>query len=484
MKWKVVAFLALYVIIMLGVVLFFQKGADTTYIDSPGTYGPESGHQEVSGNLTINSPEVTLQDSLIDGNLYLSKDIRGGLISLKDVEITGSLVVMGSPDTLEIEDSLIKSLFVSGGTGKLTVRVMGSTSIGDTLLEAGAVLEESFLSGGANGFASLVLATPAEVSLSGNFASVFINHNNSQLRIMRGRVDTLEVKEQGAGSHVNLAPQVLVNRLIMNSAAVVGGEGHIRLAVINTDGAVLHQAPEELRLAPGVTVEIAGEEFTGEDREDDEEEGETGEDDDPEEARERPQTPLNFQASYSPAANRVNLSWQPGDDDLTDRYLLTRRVGQGNSSTLASVRSLTYSDSNVNPGNTYTYYLVAVCDEGYFSHQVSARVSIPEDEPKMFTLTVTVQGEGGTVALTPQDGEYPARAEVTLEAQPEEGWNFSRWEGEPVDGVTESEITITMNGDYTIKAIFTQANDDNDNDNGNDDDDEEEEDDGDEGENN
>jgi uncharacterized protein (TIGR02145 family) len=77
----------------------------------------------------------------------------------------------------------------------------------------------------------------------------------------------------------------------------------------------------------------------------------------------------------------------------------------------------------------------------------------PEPEPKVsqFTLTVTA-GEGGTVST--EGGTYDEGTEVTINATPNEGFVFSGWEGN--DSNSDS-LTITVNSETTLQAIFSQA---------------------------
>lgn len=44
---------------------------------------------------------------------------------------------------------------------------------------------------------------------------------------------------------------------------------------------------------------------------------------------------------------------------------------------------------------------------------------------------------------------------VTLEAVPLAGYHFVCWQGGPVDGSTNSQVTVTLNAPCTIKAVFT-----------------------------
>ena len=74
----------------------------------------------------------------------------------------------------------------------------------------------------------------------------------------------------------------------------------------------------------------------------------------------------------------------------------------------------------------------------------------PEPEVTQFTLTVTA-GEGGTVST--EGGTYDEGTEVTITATPEEGYEFVGWEGNDSDS---SSLSITLNGNTTIQALFAQ----------------------------
>lgn len=74
------------------------------------------------------------------------------------------------------------------------------------------------------------------------------------------------------------------------------------------------------------------------------------------------------------------------------------------------------------------------------------------------TLTVTASpSNGGTVARSPdQTPPYAPGTVVTLTASPATGFEeFARWEGDATG--SDNPTTITMNGDKTVKAVFTPA---------------------------
>ncbi len=70
------------------------------------------------------------------------------------------------------------------------------------------------------------------------------------------------------------------------------------------------------------------------------------------------------------------------------------------------------------------------------------------------TLTVNVAGKGA-VDIVPRQTGYISGTEVTLTAQPADGWQFTGWLGD-LSGAT-SPATLAMNADKIIIATFTRA---------------------------
>ena len=66
-----------------------------------------------------------------------------------------------------------------------------------------------------------------------------------------------------------------------------------------------------------------------------------------------------------------------------------------------------------------------------------------------YTLSVTVTGSG---TVSPNGGSYDAGTVVTLTATPSAGWTFTKWS----TGETSPVISVTMNGDKLIGALFTE----------------------------
>ena len=82
-------------------------------------------------------------------------------------------------------------------------------------------------------------------------------------------------------------------------------------------------------------------------------------------------------------------------------------------------------------------------------------VQTPDPEPVAETPTITQHtltisaGEGGTVSI--DGGTYDEGTEVSIIATANEGYRFTGWEGN--DSTSES-LTITINSDQTLQALF------------------------------
>ena len=69
-------------------------------------------------------------------------------------------------------------------------------------------------------------------------------------------------------------------------------------------------------------------------------------------------------------------------------------------------------------------------------------------DPTQYTLTVSAS-EGGSVST--EGGTYDEGTSITITANPDEGFEFVRWEG---SDVTERELVISLNSNITLNAIF------------------------------
>jgi len=83
------------------------------------------------------------------------------------------------------------------------------------------------------------------------------------------------------------------------------------------------------------------------------------------------------------------------------------------------------------------------------NYNISAEFAI-----NTYELTVDVEGEGA-VEIVPDQTEYEHGTEVNLTAIPQENWTFIEWTGD-YTGI-ESEITLTMDDDKELTAVFKEG---------------------------
>ena len=102
-------------------------------------------------------------------------------------------------------------------------------------------------------------------------------------------------------------------------------------------------------------------------------------------------------------------------------------------------------------------YLTAVCILSFVliyscsteeEESATPVVQLTEQEPVEYTLTVSAAA-GGTVSI--EGGTYDEGTEITITATASEGYRFTGWEGN--DSTNES-LTITLNSDQTLQALF------------------------------
>jgi len=71
---------------------------------------------------------------------------------------------------------------------------------------------------------------------------------------------------------------------------------------------------------------------------------------------------------------------------------------------------------------------------------------------KSYNLTTTVSPEeGGTI--DPPSGSYESGVQLSVRANPSEGWRFDRWEGDFLN-ITVNPVNISMTKDHNVIAVF------------------------------
>ena len=72
-----------------------------------------------------------------------------------------------------------------------------------------------------------------------------------------------------------------------------------------------------------------------------------------------------------------------------------------------------------------------------------------------YTVEVNTEGEGRVVRM-PDNSIYKENTIVELTTEAAEGWEFDYWEGSGFKGNENESITLTMDGNYYLNAIFKE----------------------------
>ncbi len=222
-------------------------------------------NRTVNGNLTISSSSVTLSDVTVTGDLYITEGVGRGYVQLDNVTVLGEVIISGAGESNVGESSVlltdcdISHLTVDVAKRKiLTLKTDGSTRVGEALIKSSTYLEE--LSRHYEGFDKVTLDAPAKsfLNLRGNFGEVLLLGAGSVLGLYQGQIGSITVDEAALKSTIALEKDTTVSSLYFDAGATVTGLGEIESVLINNDGAVIAQLPENIYIRPGVTATVGG----------------------------------------------------------------------------------------------------------------------------------------------------------------------------------------------------------------------------------
>ncbi len=109
-----------------------------------GTYGDNT----INRNVIINSPNITLKDMTINGNLIISQGAAEGTITLENVKVSGEIIVYGGA-YISLIDSIVSGMItINKDNGNINLIATGSTTVEKILLNSGAIIDSKALKTG------------------------------------------------------------------------------------------------------------------------------------------------------------------------------------------------------------------------------------------------------------------------------------------------------------------------------------------------
>lgn len=228
----------------------------------------ESGSYElggVFGNVTITAPDVTLRNTTISGDLYVSGGVGLGGIKLENVNVLGRIIVSSAGESEGGDASVIMrnvtadEMLVDNMRNKtVTVRADGITDIAKTTVRTNAYLEDNNTDD--KGLMNIELdgEQGTRLTLAGRIKNVVDKTPGSFVQVAKGTVAKLTVDEAAVGSTVQLDRNTEVKEMNLDVATSVTGEGDIGQLNINAPGSVVAMLPDKIYIRPGLTASIGG----------------------------------------------------------------------------------------------------------------------------------------------------------------------------------------------------------------------------------
>jgi hypothetical protein len=155
---------------------------------------------EFKGNITINTSDVVLKDTILKGDIILASGIGEGDSTLDGVKLNGTLFVNGGGEnSIHLKDSDIYGVNVSKKNGRVRVVAEGETKVLNAKANSGAKFQ----------------------SEKSSFKSIEVKGTKSQKVVLEGNFDA--VKSEGAKLE-------LVGKTQVKAIEAVGGKNEISLA--------------------------------------------------------------------------------------------------------------------------------------------------------------------------------------------------------------------------------------------------------------
>lgn len=235
-----------------------------TPVNASGTY--ELG--DVSGNVTVTAPNVTLRNTTVSGDLYISGGVGLGGIKLENVNVLGRIVVSGTGESENGSASVImrnvnaNELLVDNMRKKyVTVRADGITEIPRTIVRTNAYLEDNNTDDKGLLNISLEGASGTRLDLAGRIKNVVDKTPDSFIQVAKGSVQSITVDEAATNSVIQINRNTEVKELNLDVATNVNGEGDVGKLNINAPGSTVTMLPDEIYIRPGITGNVNGTEM-------------------------------------------------------------------------------------------------------------------------------------------------------------------------------------------------------------------------------
>lgn len=229
----------------------------------------EAGDYSLGGvytNVTITTAGVTLRDTVVAGDLYLSGGVSLGDVLLENVTVLGKIVVCGGGESQDGESSVVlrnvtaDEMVVDNVSNQfLTISADGDTSITNTSVRTHAYIQDLTSTNAGLKYITLEGEDGTNLTLAGGVGKVTNLTPGSTLSIAQGFAKEVTVDEAATDSTLKVENGAYVKQLNLDVSTTVSGSGDIASATINASNSSSEILPDTITIRPGLTAEIAGE---------------------------------------------------------------------------------------------------------------------------------------------------------------------------------------------------------------------------------
>ncbi len=219
----------------------------------------------VYGNVTISTSGVTLKDTTIAGNLYITGGLGLGNVTLENVTVLGKIVVCGAGESEKGNNSVIlrgvtaPTLVMDNLANNIvSIRAEGSTKIDETLIRTPSYVEDATENN--YGFTTIRVEGEAGTTLTaaGNLKEIVTVTPESTVTVAKGSVLSLTVDERAAGSSVAVLTGAVAKVLNLDTGTTLTGRGDVEQLNVNANGTKADMLPDTINIRPGVNADIHG----------------------------------------------------------------------------------------------------------------------------------------------------------------------------------------------------------------------------------
>ncbi|WP_422485344.1 GLUG motif-containing protein [Gudongella sp. DL1XJH-153] len=382
-----------------------------TIYNESGTYGPSVDEDvlQVTGNVTVSAEDVTLQNIIIDGDLYLAEGIGEGDVTLDNITVTGETIVKGGGDnSIIIKNSSLANLLIIKKDGKIRIIAQGNTTINKTYLYSSARLQVERLNSNSFGDVEVIRVTPGEsLEFEGSFDKIDVKAPADIEITGNSKIEELNIHKDLENVNILVSADSRVEKLYVDSEIEVVNKGIILEAL----GDFAKDSNYDVKLP--VNLQPRRDSRTSSSTE--------------------PSTPSvsKYSLTLNVAPTGAGTTRGAGSYEEGTKITITATANGGyefvewkdgeNQITTSSALSYTTTSEN----KTFTAYFESTGEPNY-----------------SLDLVVTPTGSGTTSG----SGNYEEGTEVTITATANDGYEFVEWK----DG--ENQITTSSALSYTTTS--------------------------------